>query len=156
MTMPSHGLPGGSPRSAVRPSGRDLRSAVIAAALLLVSAHVAAAQQGIEVPSGQPVTFHDTISSEPGPAGLTARFRFVAPQIARDQGAMPFAMAEADMAHLCETFALPRLSSIGPQVAQIVITLMDRPVPFGMADPDATQFFEAYRPEDGRCLLEDF
>lgn len=116
----------------------------------------AAAQAPIDVPSGQLVTHHDTISGEQGPAGLTARFRFIAPQIAREGGTMPFELAAGDMDHLCETYALPRLSELGPQVAQIVITLMDRPVTFGQPDPDATQFFEAYRPEDGRCIWEGF
>ena len=50
--------------------------------------------------------------------------------------------------HLCQNFALPRISDIGPQPSQIVSSLSDRPVPFGEAAPDATQFFEAYT-----CLL---
>ena len=126
--------------------------------ILALSATVAAAQADalIDVPSGQPVTFHDTVANEPGPGGLTIRFRFVAPQIARDPGRIPFALAEGDMVHLCETYALPRLPEMGPRVSQIVITLMDRPVPFGATVPEATQFFEAYRPEDGKCVWEGF
>jgi len=124
--------------------------------LLALSATPAAAQAPIDVPSGQPVTHYDTITGEPGPAGLTARFRFVAPQIAREGGTMPFELAAGDMDYLCESYALPRLSDIGPQIAQVVITLMDRPVAFGQPDPDATQFFEAYRPENDRCIWEGF
>ncbi|MBN2906328.1 MAG: acetolactate synthase [Rhodobacteraceae bacterium] len=116
----------------------------------------AQAQAALDVPSGQVVTFHDTIQGEHGPSGLTVRFRFLAPQIARDGGTMPAIMAQADMDFLCETYALPRLSAIGPQVSQVVITLMDRPVPFGSPVPEATQFFEAYRPENGRCIWEGF
>ncbi|TCP44053.1 DUF6497 family protein [Rhodovulum marinum] len=123
---------------------------------LALCAAPAAAQVPLDVPSGQPVTHHDTITGEPGPAGLTVRFRFIAPQIARDAGTMPFEIAAGDMEYLCETFALPRLPGIGPQVSQIVVTLMDRPVTFGDPDPQATQFFEAYRPEDGRCIWEGF
>jgi hypothetical protein len=33
-----------------------------------------------------------------------------------------------------------------------VIALMDRPVPFGTPDPDATIYISAYRIEEGRCL----
>ncbi|MGC9420648.1 MAG: DUF6497 family protein [Rhodovulum sp.] len=124
--------------------------------LLAFCAAPAAAQAPLDVPSGQRVTYLDTITGEPGPAGLTARFRFIAPQIAREAGTMPFEIAAGDMEYLCETFALPRLSEIGPQVAQVVITLMDRPVAFGEADPQATQFFEAYRPENGHCIWEGF
>lgn len=125
----------------------------ISAALVAAGA---VAQDLIDVPSGQPITFHDTVSGEPGAAGLTLRFRFLAPQIARDGDAMPFVTAEADMEHLCETYALPRLPEMGPQAGQIVITLMDRPVPFGTVMPEATQFFEAYRPEGDRCVLAGF
>ena len=39
------------------------------------------------------------------------------------------------------------LLQLGPQPSQIVISLADRPVPFGQPDPEATQFFEAFRPE---------
>jgi hypothetical protein len=123
---------------------------------LSVSPASALAAEVIDVPSGQLVTFYDTVANEPGPGGLTIRFRFVAPQIARDVGTISFETAEGDMAHLCESYALPRLSDIGPRVSQIVITLMDRPVPFGATVPEATQFFEAYRPEDGRCVWEGF
>ena len=43
-----------------------------------------------------------------------------------------------------------------PQPAQIVISLSDRPVPFGEAAPDATQFFEAFALQDGTCIWEMF
>ncbi|SIO31606.1 hypothetical protein SAMN05444722_1392 [Rhodovulum sp. ES.010] len=124
--------------------------------VLAFLAPAASAADGIDVPSGQPVTFYDIVTDEPGPAGLTARFRFVAPQIARAGGTMPFELAAGDMAYLCESYALPRLSDLGPRVAQVVITLMDGPVTFGQPDPEATQFFEAYRPEGGRCIWEGF
>ncbi|TCO69297.1 DUF6497 family protein [Rhodovulum euryhalinum] len=123
---------------------------------LALAASSLSAQGLIDVPSGQPVTHHDTITGEPGPEGLTLRFRFLAPQIAREGGAMPFELAAGDMEYLCETYALPRLAEIGPKIAQVVITLMDRPVDFGAPAPEATQFFEAFRPEDGRCVWEGF
>ncbi|MBV0913931.1 acetolactate synthase [Rhodobacteraceae bacterium ASV31] len=110
----------------------------------------------IPVPSGQAVTFLDVVTDERGPSGLTYRFRFVAPGIGKDVGAVDFAMAAADLDHLCREYALPRLSSVGPQPSQIVITLADRPIEFGVADPSVTQFFEAYRPENGDCIWEGF
>ena len=48
------------------------------------------------------------------------------------------------------------LPATGPQPSQIVISLSDRAVPFGEADPEATQFFEAYRVEGGACIWEMF
>jgi hypothetical protein len=60
------------------------------------------------------------------------------------------------MHHLCETYAVPRLAQTGPQPSQIVISFAQQETEFGIADPDITQFFEAYRVEDGTCILEFF
>ncbi len=120
---------------------------------LIAIALPAAAEEPIAVPSGQQVTFLEAIHDAPGPEGLTARFRFLAPGIA---GELPFEAAVEDMQALCDHFALPRIPAIGPVPAQIVISLSDRPVEFGLPDPEATQFFEAYRIEDGTCIWEPF
>ncbi len=107
----------------------------------------------VPVPSGQAVTLQDVIWNVPGPDGMTTRFRFVAPAIA---AGVDFDTAEADMIHLCEAFAVPRLTEFGPQPEQVVISLSDRALPFGDSAPDAVQFFESYRIEDGKCLWEMF
>lgn len=128
--------------------------AVLALTLLAVPAM---AQDLVPVPSGQPVTLQDVVWNEPGPAGLTARFRFIAPEIAQDGGSIDFDTAVADMDHLCNTYALPRLDTItGPRPAQVVISLSDIPVRFGEMTPEATQFFEAYAIVDGACVWEAF
>ena len=57
---------------------------------------------------------------------------------------------------LCETHALPRISNIGPQPGQVVVSLADRESEFGVYDETVTQVFEAYRIEDGRCTWEMF
>ncbi|MDO9525794.1 MAG: DUF6497 family protein [Gemmobacter sp.] len=116
-----------------------------------------AAQDLIAVPSGQQVLLQDVVLTEPGPDGLTARFRFIAPQIARNSGTVDFETAAADMEFLCNTYALPRVSTVtGPTPQQIVISLSDIPVPFGEIMPEATQFFEAYSFEDNACIWEIF
>lgn len=107
----------------------------------------------VQVPSGQTVTLQDVIWNVPGPDGMATRFRFVAQGIA---GTVDFDTAAADMGHLCETFALPRLTEFGPQPEQVVISLSDRAVVFGDSAPDAVQFFESYRIEDGKCVWEMF
>lgn len=111
----------------------------------------------VPVPSGQAVTLVEVIWNASGPEGMAARFRFLAPDIARQGGGVDFETAAADMAHLCQGFALPRLAGAGaPEGAQVIISLMDREVPFGQSDPEATQFFEAYRIEGGACIWEAF
>ena len=107
----------------------------------------------IAVPSGQAVTLQEVVWNAPGPEGLTLRFRFVAPGIAPG-GGINFDAATADMQALCEGYARPRVTDFGPQVQQIIISLSDRAVVFGATEPDVTQFFEAYRLEDGACIWE--
>jgi hypothetical protein len=107
----------------------------------------------IAVPSGQPVTLQEVIWNAPGPQGLTLRFRFLAPEI-RAGGTVDFDTAMADMLHLCQTFALPRLADFGPAPAQVIISMADVALPFGDAAPEATQFFEAYSVQDGTCVWE--
>ncbi|WP_099825540.1 DUF6497 family protein [Oceaniglobus indicus] len=111
-----------------------------------------AVDQPIAVPSRTAVVFHDILRAAPG-IGLTYRFRFVAPGIA---AGVSFDDAVTDMAHLCETYALPRLSEIGPVPAQVIISVSDQPVVFGEITPEVTQYFEGYRPEGDRCVWEGF
>jgi hypothetical protein len=117
---------------------------------------VATVDAPIEVPSGQQVVLQDVIWNEPGPEGLTIRFRFVAPQIARDLGDIDFDAAVEDMAHLCQIYALPRVLGNTPMPSQIIISMADQTVEFGSATPDATQFFEAYSLDGDACIWEAF
>jgi hypothetical protein len=59
------------------------------------------------------------------------------------------------MQHLCDTTALPYMAEYDLTGDMIVISLSDRKTEFGVADPDATQFFEAYRPVDNLCIWEE-
>lgn len=107
------------------------------------------------VPSGQAITLHEVLLDDT-PGALWARFRFVAPAIAREGGSVSYDLAGPDMDHLCADLALAYLKDEGLAPARVVISLADRPVVFGDADPDATQFFEIYRPEGGTCIWEEF
>ena len=135
---------------------RSLRTGlVLLAGLLPLAGQAAEGDAALTVPSGQEVTFLDEVWTGED-AARVVRFRFVAPAIARDRAEVEFSQAEADMAHLCESFALPRLAGEETPPAQIIISLADRPLDFGLADPEATQFFEAYRPDHGSCIWEGF
>lgn len=122
----------------------------------MVAMAASAFSEPLAVPSGQPITFHESIWGARGPSGLTMRFRFITPEIARTTGSVDFESAEIDMAYLCETYAVPRLSQTGPQVSQIIISFADRELEFGYAAPEATQFFEAYRRDGTSCIWEGF
>lgn len=102
-----------------------------------------------ELPSGLSVSLMETRYDEMG-AETWLRFRFLAPAV----GSVSFADVEADMAHLCETTAVPYVSDNGVSADRVVISLSDRPLAFGTTDPEATQFFETFRVEQGRCIWE--
>ena len=106
----------------------------------------------IEVPSGREVTLIDVITTAKGPAGATARFRFLAPGLTHADAET----SVADMQALCDSYALPRTEGTVPEPQQIVISLSSEVVPFGAAAPDVTQFFEAYSKEGGECLWQPF
>lgn len=117
----------------------------------------------VTVPSGQQVLLSEVLLDDT-PGALWARFRFVAPQIARAADgigdaadrAMDFERSAADMDHLCESLALDYLDQHALSPSMVVISFSDRPVEFGTSDAEATQFFEAYRPEGERCIWEAF
>ena len=142
-----------------------MRHAVLILPLAALLALPALTQEGPQVtdgagevvllPSGQEVVLQDVISNVPGPEGMTLRFRFVSPAVAPG-GGLEFEAASEALQHLCDTYALPRVAEFGPAPAQIVVSLSDVALPFGEAAPEAVQFFESYRIEDGACLWEMF
>ena len=84
-----------------------------------------------------------------------ARFRFVAPAIAGD-GVPAGDGRSADMDFLCDEYALPVVLEGSEAVDRIAISISDRATEFGVADPEAIQFFELYRIENGLCIWEEF
>ena len=110
----------------------------------------------IPVPSGMTVTLAGVVADAPGPDGSVVRFRFLAPAIARAGGTVDFDAAVIDMEHLCQAYALPRVKDNVPVPTQIIVSLSDRLVNFGEADPEATQYFEAYRIEGDVCVWDEF
>ena len=109
--------------------------------------------QAVDVPSGQPVELQEVLVDQV--SGETwLRFRFIAPQIARDTGAIDSVQAGPDMAFLCEAVAAPYIAQYELAGDVIVISMSDRRAEFGAADPDMTQFFELFRLNDNTCIWE--
>ncbi len=129
----------------------------LAAALILVATVARAAEvpagPQVDVPSGQSVTLQEVLVEKMA-AETWLRFRFIAPQIARDGGTVTYDQAGPDMASLCNTLAIPYLAHYDLTGDVVVISLADRATEFGSADPDATQFFEAFRIQDNDCIWE--
>lgn len=120
-------------------------------ALALIAAPLAAA----EVPSGQEVVLHEVLVDEQGIVTYL-RFRFLTPQIAVGPSQVTYDVAGQDMMHLCEVIALPYIDEYTLAGDRIVISFMDRITDFGQPDPDAVQYFEQFRPENGVCMWDEF
>lgn len=124
-------------------------------ACLVLLAGTALAEPMFQVPSGQDITLDEVLIDE-SPGEIWVRFRFVAPRIGEGDGAVSYDTAATDMDHLCENIALPYLLEYALTPARVVISLSDRVTPFGASNPGITQYFEAYRPENARCIWEEF
>ena len=115
----------------------------------------AATAQPVAVPSGIEVTrmeiLQDRMMGE-----LWLRFRYLAPRIGKDTGRVTYDVAVYDIDFLCAQDAVPHVIEQGLDPARIVVSMSDRPLEFGATDPAATQFFGAYRLEEGRCIWEEF
>ena len=121
----------------------------LAAALMLAATTAGA----IDVPSGQPLELYEVLVDDLG-AETWIRFRFIAPEIARETGTITYEQAEPDMAALCQTLAIPYIAEYELDGQVVVISMSDRATEFGVPDPEATQFFEAYRLQNGVCVWE--
>jgi len=123
---------------------------IVALLIICADAPTLAQDADIALPSGRIVTPHDVIDDTEGDA---MRFRFIEPDLAMVIDVIGYERLEADMRFLCEDYALPRLDDMP---ARIVVSVSDRPVPFGTRAPEASQVFEIYRPEGGACIWEGF
>ncbi len=121
--------------------------------VMAATANGAEASNLLPVPSGQPVELSDVLL-DTNPGELWVRFRFIAPKIGSTVGRITYDVASIDMEHLCETLAVPYVAQHDLEPARVVISFSDRPLEFGTSEPDATQFFEAYRLEQSRCIWE--
>jgi hypothetical protein len=133
----------------LHPAGAALKWLAVGAAFATASA----AAQPVEVPSGESIELQEVLIDEVG-VQTWLRFRFVAPYIARDTGAVDFAQVGADMTYLCDALAIPYMAQHALDGEVIVISLADRVTEFGVSDPEATQFFEAFRLSNDTCIWE--
>ena len=106
------------------------------------------------LPSGKPIVMWEIVWERVEGAGTQAVLRFIEPAIARDGGTVDAQAAALDMDWLCATHGLPVAALPTARSGTLVINLMDRAVPRGTTDPEATQYFGIYAIVDGKCSPE--
>ena len=106
----------------------------------------------LTLPSGLEAELHEVIH-ETGEDGPVARFRYVAAALAT--APVPPEAVFEDMSFLCKNSALPQLEPRARDQV-IVISMADRPAPFGVMDASVTQFFEVFRATENICIWEAF
>ena len=108
-----------------------------------------------EVPSGQSVTLHEVLVDMVNGENWL-RFRFVAPSIGADKGKVSHGDAAKDIEHLCAAVAVPYIAEYDLKSDLVVVSMADQKTEFGETNPDATQFFEAFRVQNDICIWEAF
>ncbi len=149
---------GGGPIAGCRGCGFPLISAAIFAltgCVLPLAANSQTTDEFFTVPSGQAVKLAEVLQDETL-GELWLRFRFIAPKIAHKEASFEINRMTADMDHLCDTVALSYVRDHQLHPERIAISMSDRLVPFGDADPSATQFFELYSLDAATCIWEAF
>jgi heme/copper-type cytochrome/quinol oxidase subunit 2 len=61
-----------------------------------------------------------------------------------------------DIQYLCDDVVIPSLAQNGWTDGEIVISLSDKEVAFGVASPDVVQYFQPFSIQAGACMWEDF
>lgn len=125
------------------------------AALLLAATAAWGQDPEIRVPSGLSVQLIEVLTDE-NPGEMWLRFRFLAPDLSRGSDSTGLEAAADDMDWLCRNLVLPYLEKYRLRPVRVVLSISDRPVPFGETNPEATQIFETYRVSGGECVWEAF
>ncbi len=135
----------------------DIVRAVLAF-LLLIAALPARGQDLMQVPSGQVMLPYEALWEDHLSEGANGEtwliLRFLAPEISKSKGRISFAEAEGDLVFLCTNIGLPLAAMTGGGVDQIIVTLLEKPLPRGQRDPDVTKFINAFRVTEGACIWE--
>lgn len=120
---------------------------------LFGGATTVAGQEGAPtVPSGLDLTLYEMILEDQPDGQVWARYRFVAPDLKQED----YDRVSGDFPEICAAYALPQLEHNGTHAEMIVLTYADRPIPFGEAAPEAVQFVESFRVDQGACVWEVF
>lgn len=146
-------------RRAATPAGGAWAKACGWGCLLILAGTLAQAgtddtSHPITLPSGQEVTLHETLrETEPE----VVRLRYVAPALKSALTRPSFEDLTEDLTALCNSQGKEAVSQDSDiPNATIIVSLSAQPTEFGTLNPDVPQVFEAFRIENGACILEMF
>lgn len=125
---------------------------------LLLATTAGALEDVPAVPSGLSMALQDMLTDQMPDGTNALRLRFVAPEIASD--AVSYATVADDFLTLCQTVGVPvsakTQAETGSTIDQIIVSFSDRETAFGVANPDATQYFEVFTLENDTCIWEAY
>lgn len=121
---------------------------------LLLATTAGALEDIPAVPSGLSVSLQEVLTDHMQDGTTALRLRFIAPGIGSDS--VSYATVADDFITLCEGVGLPTLAETGQSIDQIIVSFSDRETAFGVANPDATQYFEVFTLENDTCIWEAF
>lgn len=104
------------------------------------------------MPSGLDHQLFEALDDKSPDGKKVLRLRYVATELEADS----FDKVSEDFAALCARDVLPRQRDAVDPYDQAVISLSNKKSEFGVFNPDVTQYFEAFRLENGTCIWEAF
>ncbi|MGH1465867.1 MAG: DUF6497 family protein [Cognatishimia sp.] len=111
-------------------------------------------EETLAVPSGFSVRMQENRIDQLPDGAQVLRMRFVMPAMARPEHV--YAEVEGDFEALCNQLASGLVHAQTDDIDHIVVSLSDRETDFGVSNPDATQYFEAFTLETDICIWEGF
>ncbi|MBT0956017.1 hypothetical protein IV417_01340 [Alphaproteobacteria bacterium KMM 3653] len=103
--------------------------------------------QAQELPAGWAQLYDVQFVAVSGGGVPALVLRYLAPEIGREGGSLSYDDVAPELDEICNgdgILAAASVAALGQPIAEIVVTVMDRPIEWGTADPEATMFREAY------------
>lgn len=125
----------------------------LAAGILSVS-NVVAAQSLLDVPSGHNVTLHEALTDTLPDGQNVLRLRYIIRELGGEGAG--YADVADDFQHLCNLQGIAIQQNEKLTLSQIIVSFANKETEFGVPNPDATQYFEAFSIENDTCIWEGF
>ncbi|CUI78393.1 DUF6497 family protein [Cognatishimia activa] len=122
--------------------------------VLVLATTAGAMEVSPAVPSGLKFSLQEAFMDALQDGTQALRLRYVAPEI----GTSPYDYTGVadDFMSLCTDIGLPMLAESGQSADQVIVSFSNQETEFGVANPNATQYFEVFTLENDTCIWEAF